>query len=189
MSAQILPSIHPSAVIESSGILVIPESTHIEAHATISVGKAASLQLGERNTLYPSVVIRLSQGQIVAGNDVSYGPGVVLYETRSGLRIGDNCMLAAGVKICGSEHGHEFTDRPMREQAVVSKEIIIEDDVWIGMNAVIHPGVTIGTGTIIGSGSVVTRSIPAFCVAYGSPCRFQRSRLTNDSDSSSRHVQ
>ena len=50
----------------------------------------------------------------------------------------------------------------------------IEDNVWIGGGAIILPGVTIGRGSTIGAGSVVTRSIPAGCVAVGNPCRVIR---------------
>ena len=49
--------------------------------------------------------------------------------------------------------------------------IKIEDNVWIGGGAIILPGVTIGRNSVIGAGSVVTRSIPADCVAVGNPCR------------------
>lgn len=166
-------SIHPSAILE--GVITIPTTTHIEALCVISIGENASLVFGERNTIYPSVVIRNSAGTIKTGNDVSLGPGVVIYEVREGLVIGDNTMIAAGVRICGTSHGTD-QDRPMRKQPVKAQPVKIGDDVWIGMNAIIHPGVEIGKGSIIGSGSLVTKSIPEMSVAFGSPCRVRRKR-------------
>jgi acetyltransferase-like isoleucine patch superfamily enzyme len=176
MGAQSVPSIHPSAVVESSGLLSLPPSTHIEAGCVISIGAEAQLILGERNTLYPHVVIRLKAGWIETGREVSFGPGVKIYETRGGLTIGDHCMIAAGVCISGVQHGVDDPTRPMREQPVQALPVVLEEDVWIGMNAVIQPGVTIGAHSVIGSGSVVTRSIPAWSIAHGVPCRVQRQR-------------
>ena len=56
--------------------------------------------------------------------------------------------------------------------------IFIEDDVWIGAHSIILKGVTIGARSIIGAGSVVTKSIPADCVAAGNPCKVIR-KLNN----------
>ena len=53
----------------------------------------------------------------------------------------------------------------------MSASIVIEDDVWVGAHSIILKGVTIGARSIIGAGSVVTKSIPADCVAAGNPCR------------------
>lgn len=52
--------------------------------------------------------------------------------------------------------------------------MFIEDDCWIGGNVVILPGVRIGRGSTIGAGSIVTRDVPAFSVAVGSPCRVKK---------------
>lgn len=176
MSAQPIPSIHASVIVESAGELEMPASTHLEAGCVISVGAEARISLGERNTLYPQVVIRLREGWLETGCEVSFGPGVKIYETRAGLRIGDHCMLAGGVCISGVQHGLDDLERPMRQQPLLALPIVIEDDVWIGMNAVIQPGVTIGAHSVIGSGSVVTRSIPPWSIAHGVPCRVRRSR-------------
>lgn len=54
---------------------------------------------------------------------------------------------------------------------VQSVPVTIEDDVWIGANCQILKGVTIGARTVIGAGSVVTKSIPADCIAAGNPCK------------------
>jgi len=156
--------------------LILPPSTHIEAGCVISIGEQARLTLGERNTFYPHVVIRLREGWMETGRDVSFGPGVKIYETRAGLRIGDHCMIAGGVCISGVQHGLDDPSRPMREQPVLALPVVLEDDVWIGMNAVIQPGVTIGAHSVIGSGSVVTRSIPPWSIAHGVPCRLKRRR-------------
>ena len=170
---QLLPSIHDSVVITRN--VHLPETTHIEPYCTITAGENAIIRVGSRVTLYPGVIIRNSFGQIEIGDDVSLGPSVVIYEVRAGLRIGKNTMIGAGVRICGTSHGTE-RGIPMRKQEATGHAIEIGEDVWIGMNSVIHPGVSIGSGCIIGSGSIVTKSIPGMSVAFGSPCRVRRPR-------------
>lgn len=169
--------VHPSAVVDVLGTAVLPATTILEPQAVIFVGASGSLELGEMNTLYPHVSIRIDQGWMKTGREVSFGPGVIIYEPRGGLEIGDHCMIAGGVAICGTEHGTERADIPMRKQAAKAGKIVIEDDVWIGMRAVITPGIRIGRGSIIGAGSVVTRDIPAYSIAWGTPCEVQRKRV------------
>ncbi|MBK5969457.1 MULTISPECIES: methyltransferase domain-containing protein [Thiorhodovibrio] len=168
--------IHAQAVVDCQGACTFPESTILEPGAVIYVGPQGRLTLGERNILYPNASIRIDQGWLTTGEEVSFGPGVQIYEPRAGIEIGNHCLIAGGVLICGVRHGLMETDRPMRQQPAESLPIVIDDDVWIGMGAVISPGVSIGAGAVIGAGSVVTRDIPARAVAWGSPCRVRRQR-------------
>lgn len=168
--------IHPSAVIDVLGQAAIPDTTVLEPQAVIYVGAQGRLNLGDRNTFYPHASIRIDKGWMTTGTDVSFGPSVIIYEPRDGLEIGNHCLIAGGVAICGVEHGSERTDVPMRAQRAKAAKIVIEDDVWLGMRVVITPGVRIGQGCIIGAGSVVTRDIPPFSVAWGTPCEVRRTR-------------
>lgn len=86
-----------------------------------------------------------------------------------GVTIGNNVMVGANVVIGDREDHREIYNVP-------PKEIIIEDNVWIGMNSIIMKGVRIGTNTIIAAGSVVTKEIPANCIAGGIPCKYIKSR-------------
>lgn len=175
---QALPSVHKSLILETSKTLHIPESTHIEPGCIICLGPDAEIRFGDRVTIYPGVTIRSTCGVIDIGDDVSIGPQACIYEVRSGLKIGSTSMIAAGVRICGVSHGTSELDIPMRQQPIRTERIVIGHDVWIGMNAVLHPGITIGDHTIIGSGSVVTRSIDSACIAYGVPCRVAEKRTS-----------
>ena len=60
------------------------------------------------------------------------------------------------------------------------KSVCIGDNVWIGGNSVICPGVTIGSNSVIGAGSVVTKDIPDWCIAAGNPCKVLRKITEND---------
>lgn len=90
----------------------------------------------------------------------------------SPVYIGANAYIAPGVCIACSGHPLNATQR--MEGILTSKPITIEDDVWIGANATICGGVTIGKGSIIGAGSVVTKDIPSGVIAAGNPCRVLR---------------
>ena len=90
--------------------------------------------------------------------------------------IGNNCLIAS--KTTFNNTGHEYKiGININLQAITSKEIIVEDDVWIGTSCVILQGVTIGTGSIIAAGSVVNKSIPANEVWAGVPARFIKKRI------------
>ena len=92
------------------------------------------------------------------------------------IEIGDNTLLAPDVKIYTAVHPIEIKDRFLQNGSLCTytKSVKIGNNVWIGGNTTILPGVEIGDNTVIGAGSVVTKSIPANVVAYGNPCRVQR---------------
>ena len=163
--------IHPSVIIDVEGKIEIPQSTVIEPGCIIFAGAEAAIELGEMNIFYPGCILRLERGSIRTGRRVSFGPGCLIYETRAGLTIGNNTMLAGGVKLCGVNHGYDDVPLPMRDQPTVEEPIVIGEDAWIGMGTILLPGVEIGDGAIVGAGSVVTKSVPAFRVGHGVPFR------------------
>ena len=103
----------------------------------------------------------------------TYGLAVINYNCvildTSPVHIGAGAFIAPGV--CLSCAGHAIHPLQRTEGISTSKPIRLEENVWIGANAVICGGVTIGKGSVIGAGSVVTRDIPPGVVAVGSPCR------------------
>lgn len=93
------------------------------------------------------------------------------------VTIGNNVMMGPEVVIYSQSHKYNRTDIPMCEQGFDEpKEVVIEDDVWLGRRVIIMPGVHIGKGSIIGAGAVVTRDIPEYSVAGGVPARVIRQR-------------
>lgn len=88
------------------------------------------------------------------------------------VRIGDYCQMAPNVAIYTAGHPvHPVSRNSMYEYGI---EVTIGDNVWIGGNTVILPGVHIGSNTVIGAGSVVTRDIPDWVIAAGNPCKVIR---------------
>ena len=86
-------------------------------------------------------------------------------------RIGNYVNLAQNVTVTGLNHIFEDPNKRIDEQGVLTKEVVIEDDVWIGANCVILPGVTISKHAIVGAGSVVSSDIPSYSVCAGNPAQ------------------
>ncbi|GAA4314320.1 sugar O-acetyltransferase [Pontixanthobacter gangjinensis] len=86
--------------------------------------------------------------------------------------IGDNVMLAPNVSIFTAGHPIDAEKRNQGWEYAIP--VSIGNNVWIGGNTVINPGISIGDNTIIGSGSVLTKDIPAGVIAAGNPCKVIR---------------
>lgn len=111
-----------------------------------------------------------AEGGITIGNECYIGYNAVLLGG-GGIEIGNKVLIAPGVVI--TSRGHEYRKRGLciKDQHLYLAKVSIADDVWIGANASILPGITIGKGSIIGAGAVVTRDIPVYSVAAGVPAK------------------
>lgn len=87
------------------------------------------------------------------------------------VTIGNNVNLAQNIVISGLNHNYSDIRVPISKQGVTTSPVFINNDVWVGANAVILSGVTIGEHVIIGAGSVVTKNIPSYSVAVGNPAQ------------------
>ena len=94
------------------------------------------------------------------------------------VKIGDNCQLAPNVAIYTA--GHPIYPDTRNSTFEYGKEVSIGDNVWIGGNTVVCPGVRIGNNVVIGAGSVVTKDIPDWCIAAGNPCKVIRKVTESD---------
>ncbi|MDO5558474.1 MAG: sugar O-acetyltransferase [Oscillospiraceae bacterium] len=95
------------------------------------------------------------------------------------VTIGDNVFI--GPRVCIYTACHPIDAKVRNMELEYAKPVAIGDDVWIGGNAVINPGVTVSGNVIIGSGSIVTKDIPSGVVAAGNPCRVIR-EITHDDE-------
>jgi acetyltransferase-like isoleucine patch superfamily enzyme len=94
------------------------------------------------------------------------------FDGRGGLSLGDNVLIGPNVVIVSSQHQWSLDrDLPIIAQGHRSAPVSIGDDVWIGANCVVTPGVTLATGTVVGAGSVVTDSTEPYTIVAGAPAR------------------
>ena len=106
--------------------------------------------------------------------------GALQIASQSEIKIEDDVMFASNVFINDAMHGYKNAIDPYKYQKSCQiKPILIKRGSWIGQNVVILPGVTIGELSIIGANSVVTKSIPKQCIAFGSPARIIKKWNTN----------
>lgn len=93
------------------------------------------------------------------------------------ITIGKNVWITRGVMLlCHQRNLNQYeVGKPVMDCELVYKPIIIKDGAHIGIGSIIMPGVTIGKGAVIGAGSVVTRDIPDYCIAVGTPAKVIKS--------------
>lgn len=96
------------------------------------------------------------------------------------VRIGKNAQIAPNVSIYTA--GHPIHPESRNSGYEYGIEVTIGDNVWIGGNVCIMPGVTVGDNVVIGAGSVVTKDIPDSVIAVGNPCRVVRAITDDDRD-------
>jgi acetyltransferase-like isoleucine patch superfamily enzyme len=152
--------------------------------------------LGEGVIIEPGVLI-FHPENIILGNNVYIGHYTILkgyfknrmeigegswigqqcfFHSAGNLLIGKNVGIGPGVKIITSTHIDERIDKPIIHQPLELSSVEIEDNVDIGVGAIILPGVKVGNGAQIGAGSVVNKDIPAYAVVAGVPAKILRMR-------------
>lgn len=127
--------------------------------------------IGDYSTIEDFATVNNGVGPVHIGNNSRIGIGNVVIGP---VTIGNDVILAQNIVISGLNHGYKDVSRPIHLQPVTTAHIIIEDECWIGANAVITAGVTIGKHSVIAAGAIVTKDIPPFSVAVGNPARVIR---------------
>lgn len=144
----------------------------IHSGAVLDAARDGLIVLGEQVTINRLVYLQGGRGgiRLDAGAE-AYS----MLDGTGGIVVGARTLIGPGVRIISYQH--RFVGRqPVKGQATDARPIVIENDVWIGANAVIMAGVRIGEGAIVGAGAVVTRDVPAWSVATGVPARTVRRR-------------
>ena len=153
------------------------EVEYLTGHRHISVGD---------DTIFLPHLFLTSWGgdsaKISIGSHCSFGAYCHI-SAYTGITIGDNVLIGKWVSIVDNDHGK--TDRetlelpPLRRDLVSKGPIVIGNNVWIGDKVTILSGVTIGDNSVIAANSVVTKDVPAYCVAAGNPCRVVKNASGN----------
>ncbi len=168
----------------------IDASTKLTCQCNVNImypSNRVFLEVGKRNILGCEFRFESTGGHIKVGDDCYIGPSLLI--SRNNIEIGNHVTVAWGCTIYDhNSHSLDYLERRKdieREWSninkgvdfiidkdwltVESKPIVIKDDAWIGMNAIILKGVTIGKGAIVGAGSVVTKNVPDWTIVAGNP--------------------
>ncbi|CAA6820458.1 MAG: Acetyltransferase [uncultured Sulfurovum sp.] len=150
----------------------------IRGKSKVILGKDVVLRSRNRgyhiNMLAPCKLMTDPNGSIIIG-DNSRIYGTCLHSSQGGIIIGKNCLIASNVNII-DRNGHDMSmqNPEKRYETIGAKNahaVLIEDNVWIGANCIITPGVTIGEGSVIMANSVVNVDIPPKVLAGGVPSK------------------
>jgi acetyltransferase-like isoleucine patch superfamily enzyme len=155
---------------------------HEWIHAIITGYKKTKFKhLGENTTICPGSIF--TYPTISIGHSTYVGPRCIFQSVHGEIEIGNHIMFGPGVHIHGGNH---ITNKVGVYMNTVSKEfgsdgkVIIEDDVWIGANAIILKGVTVGEGAVVAAGSIVTKDVLPYSIVAGSPAKVTKMRFTDD---------
>ena len=124
--------------------------------------------LGDYSVVESFACINNAVGDVMIGDHTRIG----LHNTIIGpVEIGSHVNLAQGITVTALNHNFDNTEKRIDEQGVSTNPVTIEDDVWIGANAVILPGVTIGNHCVVAAGAVVTKDVPPHSLVAGVPAK------------------
>lgn len=153
--------VHPFCIKRGRGVV-------IRFRTRLDVFPFKRFAVGSRSTIEDFCTINNAVGDVVIGHQTRIGIGSVLIGP---VVIGNDVRLAQHVVISGLNHNYEDVTMPISEQGVRTALVDIGDETWIGSNSVIVAGVSIGKHCVVAAGSVVTRSVPSYCVVAGNPAK------------------
>ena len=137
-----------------------------------------NISIGSKSYFGMDCKIYASESSLISiGSNVSFNSNVMINARGKGkILIGNNVLIGPNVVLRSSNHSFETIKLPIIEQGMIDGEIIVNDDVWIGSNAVILPNCKIGKGVIVAAGAVVTSDIDSYTVVGGIPAKLIRKR-------------
>lgn len=127
--------------------------------------------LGDYSVVESFACINNAVGDVIIGDHTRIG----LHNTIIGpVTIGSHVNLAQGITITALNHNFDDSEKRIDQQGISTKEVVLEDDIWVGANAVILPGVTIGKHAVVAAGAIVTKDVPPHSLVAGVPAKVIR---------------
>lgn len=127
--------------------------------------------LGDYSVVESFACINNAVGDVIIGDHTRIG----LHNTIIGpVTIGSHVNLAQGITITALNHNFDDSEKRIDQQGISTKEVVLEDDIWVGANAVILPGVTIGNHAVVAAGAIVTKDVPPHSLVAGVPAKVIR---------------
>ena len=134
------------------------------------IASVAKMRKDDNVRIHPTASLRCGESISLGKNSHINQYCCVWASENSKIILGDNLLMGPGVKIFSSNHGTSAGGR-MNEQGWFEEDVLVGDDVWIGANSVILPGVKIGDGAVIAAGAVVTKDVEPYMIVGGVPAK------------------
>lgn len=150
--------------------LTIDDGCYINALCKNGVTIGNNFSLGRNSTIECTGVIRDLGDSLIIGDDVGISANA-FFSVRGKVSIGSSTIFGPGVKLFSENHIFTDRDTPIYLQGADKKGITIGEDCWIGADAIILDGVTIGKGSIVASGAVVNKDVPEYSIVGGVPAK------------------
>jgi acetyltransferase-like isoleucine patch superfamily enzyme len=168
-------------ILRNPGNISVGNNVAIDDHTLLDggTGPESIMSIGDRTVISKGSVIQAKHGPLLIGDECDIGAHVILTSI-SKITLENNVLIAGNCYIGGARYNLDDLDKPIMYQGIYSRgPITIGANTWIGASATILDGVTIGKGCVIGAGSVVTKDLPDYAIAVGSPARVIDSRKKN----------
>jgi acetyltransferase-like isoleucine patch superfamily enzyme len=145
-------------------------NVRISMRARIEMYGGDRIAIGDASIIQAGVVLISGGSSIAIGRECTFEKYAVVFG-HGGVTVGDYALIGAHVVITSVDHARDDVTVPSTHQALLRRPVVIEDDVFIGANATVLPGVTVGRGAVVGAGSVVTHDVEPYSIVGGVPAK------------------
>lgn len=148
----------------------IGKKVRIGKNVSIEVLYGGKITIGDNTEILDGCLVWTYGGEIEIGKNCSINPMCIIYG-QGNTKIGNDVLIAGQTMVIPSNHNFRDALKLIREQGVIEKGIVIEDNVWIAHGCSILDGIVIEKGAVIAAGSVVNKSIKGYTVNGGIPAK------------------
>jgi acetyltransferase-like isoleucine patch superfamily enzyme len=141
----------------------------------LEIGEGGRVDFGRFVWIGDGTKIRCHEGRVEIGEKTVMGQECTISAYQH-VRIGEQCVIADRAMFIDFDHGVVEVERPIRQQGIYKRDVVVGSNVWVGYGACVLRGVSVGDNSIVGTNSVVTRDVPANAVVAGIPARVIRMR-------------
>lgn len=165
-------------ILRTPANISIGNNVAIDDHSLVDggTGPECTMRIGDKVVISKGCVIQAKTGLLEIGDECDIGAHVILSSV-GGIMLAPNVLIAGNCYIGGGRYHLDSHETPIMYQGIYSRgPVRIGEGTWIGASATILDGVSIGRGCVIGAGALVTKDIPDYAIAVGSPAKIIQQR-------------
>lgn len=161
---------YPNINLKEATNFTIGKNVTIHSNVRFQQYDNSSLVISDNVEIFDHSVIQSLGGGITIGKNVIIGEYTTI-QAQANVTIENDVLLASKIQFISNTHTYEDINTPVKYQPNISSPILVKSGAWIGINATILAGVTIGRNSVVGGGSLVTRDVPDYTVVGGIPAK------------------